>query len=235
MRLSVSLFVLTASLCVTAPAATLFDNGAPDDTNFLDCVGCRSAEGVRVFDNFSVTGAPWNVTGMFATWTTLSQNNPQFLPLSAHWEIRQGIATGNSGTLIAQGDAPLNLQQVPSMSSSYFFRGEIAIPNLLLAPGAYWMSLAPNFRGIETYLIGTTGANGVNAIHDGDSYVIGTYWAQMTRVGDYLQPFTNRSDYDFAYGLTGTAGVSGVPEPSSFALILAGLPTGYVLLRRSRR
>jgi hypothetical protein len=221
-----------------ASAGTLFFNGDPNGGNiggsFLDCSTCRSTQGVRIYDDFHVTGSTWHVTGLFGDYFMMS---PGFLPTSGLWEIRQNVSQGNSGTLIAGGSAPLTLTPMstpPNGSASFHYFGiSLDIAALDLAPGTYWMNLAPDALFNETFLVGTEGANGVAPLIDGASFVIGTYWPSMQSVGGYLNPFTGHSQYDFAYGVIGTAEAAGTPEPAS-ALLLGSALAGVFLSRRQR-
>src|SRR5437762_4481285 len=107
---SLSLALTALWLIHPASAATLFFNGDPNggniNGNFLDCSTCRSSEGVRVYDDFQVTGAGWHVTGLFGDYFTMSPGNQ---PTNGLWEIRQNVSQGNSGTLIAGGSASLTV------------------------------------------------------------------------------------------------------------------------------
>ena len=52
----------------------------------------------------------------------------------------------------------------------------------------------------------------------------------MQNIGAYLQPFTGHSNYDWSYGVNGTAAT---PEPASALLVIAGLAlAGYRRVRR---
>jgi hypothetical protein len=213
----------------------LFYNGDPDfgtnGGNFLDCDNCRSASGVEVYDDFQISSGLWDVTGIFGNYETLVSSP---LPTTAHWEIREGVSQGNGGTLLASGTANVNITANPvpaagSTSDSYW-NISAAIGSVILGPGTYWVTLAPNASSNETYLIGTDGANGVDSLIDGTSYVNGTYFTWQN-VGNYEQPFTGSSAYDFSYGLTGT-----VPEPSSLLMLGAALAAiaGVVRKRQFR-
>jgi len=103
--------------------------------------------------------------------------------------------------------------------------------SLALSAGSYWMTLALDAANNESFVVGTGGANGINAVIDGTSLVTGPYWAGMQNVGAYLQPFTGHSNYDFSYGVVGNAAV---PEPSTWTFLLPGIALiGLGKLRRS--
>jgi hypothetical protein len=236
--LALSLAVTAMWLVQPASAGTLFFNGEPNggniNGNFLDCSTCRSSEGVRVYDDFQVTGAAWHVTGLFGDYFMMAAGN---LPTSGLWEIRQGIGQGNSGTLIAAGSAALTLSPMstpPNGAPSFFYFGiSVDITPLDLAPGTYWMNLAPDAFMNETFLVGTEGTSGIAPLIDGASFVIGTYWPSMQNIGAYLDPFTHHSEYDFSDGVIGTVASAVTPEPANG--LLFGSVTLCALLWRRRR
>jgi hypothetical protein len=230
---------------ISAQADTLFYNGTPDAApgfaNFLDCANCRSAAGVKVYDDFNVSPGGWTVTGLFGNYLMFSSAP---LPVLANWEIHQGITQGNGGTLIASGTAavaPTPISTPPNGDPSYSYAElNVNIAPLALATGTYWMTLAPFSNLNETYLVGTDGANGVNALIDGLSFINGASGGtsfNWQNVGSYEKPFTGYNQYDFSYGVIGTGTLNPTPEPS-FRLLLslcAGAiycAAGYV--RRSR-
>ena len=239
-RHTLSLALTAMWLVHPAAAATLFFNGDPNggniNGNFLDCSTCRSAQGVRVYDDFQVTGAGWHVTGLFGDYFTQQPGNQ---PANGLWEIRQNVSQGNSGTLIAGGSASLTVTPMGmpvNGSASFSYYGiSVNIAPLDLAPGTYWMNLAPNAFLNETFLVGTEGTNGVAPLIDGASFVIGTYWPSMQSIGGYLNQFTGHSQYDFSYGVTGTALSAPTPEPGTALLLGSVLTAGALLLRRRRR
>jgi len=235
---ALSLAVTALWLVHPASAGTLFFNGEPNggniNGNFLDCSTCRSSQGVRVYDDFQVTGDSWHVTGLFGDYFMMAAGN---LPTSGLWEIRQGVSQGNSGTLIAGGSASLALTPMstpPNGAASFSYFGiSVDIAPLDLAPGTYWMNLAPDALFNETYLVGTEGTSGVAPLIDGASFVTGNYWPSMQSIGGYLDPFTHQSQYDFSYGVIGTTASAGTPEPAS-GLLFGSAIAGALLWRRRR-
>ncbi len=228
--------LIWAQACV---AGTIFYNGDPDlggsnGGNFLDCSSCRGSD-VRVYDNFSLSGAA-TVTGLFGSWELLAAGDLN-VPVSAEWEIRTGLAQGDSGTLVASGTGALStvLISTPNGGNSNFstyFTGSVSGLTVSLGPGTYWMEISPFLANFdETFLLGANGANGVHAAIDGQSFVSGPYWSGMQSVGGYLQQFTQRSTYDFSYGAVSAQ--ASTPEPGSLAL--AGLGAMLVGLGRRKR
>src|SRR5579864_180790 len=53
--------------------------------------------GAATYENFDVTGANWNVTGLY------TNNLSTLSPTNGYWEIRQNLSPGNGGTLVASG------------------------------------------------------------------------------------------------------------------------------------
>jgi hypothetical protein len=234
MRLFSRLISILALGVSMASAATLFRNGdptnsGPNGSNFLDCANCRAATGVRIFDDFTISAAPWEITAMFGYWHQGSNVPP--LPLTAEWEIRTGVSAGVAGTIVANGSGPISWTGsglVPGLGfPGYYGQIDLSTP-IVLGPGTYWMNIAPVLTGIvETFLVGTNGAGGINSSINGTSYVNGWVFGTMTDVGAYQSQFSGRSTYDFSYGVIGTQ--QAVPEPATALIALAGLA---VLLRR---
>jgi len=232
MKSYLSLFCLLGIAAAPASAVVLFSNGDADTYgNFLDCGNCRAAGGVKIYDDFTVGPGGWTLTGLSGIYFIQQLN--QAFPTNANWEIRQGIGQNNFGTLIASGNAATTISTpsfVPPASGTDTRQISISIAPLNLAPGRYWMTLAPNQGSDEPFLWAAAGANGVNSAINGESYVTGPYWPSMQNVGTYLQPFTHISSYDFAYQVSGT---EGVPEPGSWLLLGSGL-TAIGFIRRKR-
>lgn len=226
---------LAMAFPMAVPAATLFYNGTPDVTqngNLLDCSNCRSSLGEYVYDNFTASST-WSVSGLFGNYFVFSGSA---IPTSATWVIRQGISQGVDGTVVATGSSSWTTQSIttpPGGSTSYqYFQGSLSIANLTLGPGNYWLAISPNTfdAGTDAFVLGAFGAAGTNSIIDGTSFKIGTYDAHMQNIGAYLQPFTGHSNYDWSYGVNGTAAT---PEPASALLVIAGLAlAGYRRVRR---
>jgi hypothetical protein len=219
---------LAAAALSPAPgaAATLFYNGDANSTqgNFLDCHGCRAPEGVKIYDDFQIAaGQQWDLTALYGNYITQSQYDIVD-PSMATWEIRQGISQGNSGTLLASGDASLTVTPQGLSNGLFEYTMQVDIPALNLGPGQYWMTLAPDFTSVETFVDATSGTNGVNQITDGQSYVAGWVFTPIESVGGYLHQFTGQSNYDFSYGIVGTeTSTLPTPEPASYRMIVGAL------------
>lgn len=172
-----------------------------------------------IYDNFIVPAPGWRITAVFS-------NNVSNLPsiAGADWEIRSGISPGNGGTLIASGTG-VPASWTPTGRSQFGFNEYqvfVGGLNLTLAPGEYWLMVRPVGTGSNrSWVTTTSGANGVNALIDGDAFFNSSYFG-MNFVKDV------GGNYDFSMGLEGVV----VPEPATLGLAAAGL---LLLLARRRR
>lgn len=241
--------LLLAALATASPAAaqTLVYQGDHQGGTTCSTKGSSLATGCVMYDNITVGGDGWNVTGLFghfyqpavdgmAPWT------------SAFWEIRSGMSEGNAGTLLFGGaSSVVSATQVAtgrSFTGSATFEEYLAtliLPEFFLAPGSYWIGIAPVV--IETaasyvgaYASWTGGTGGINSQADNK----GIAWINGSQ--NYLVV-----DHDFSYGVLGTLAESGdpgngnpgnpnvtVPEPATVTLLAAGL-LAVAGLRRRRR
>jgi hypothetical protein len=195
----------------------------------------------RVYDDFLVSDWGWQVTTLFGDYLS------SLTPSKGYWEIRSGVSAGNGGTLLYSGLSDLSWVLFGEGAFGYNqYRATVSGLDLTLSTGAYWMALAP----VETaygraFLNGTGGANGVNALLDGNSY-----WDSHS----FHKNFVSTSQQfgtspDFAYGIDGrilspvvetlTPSVETIavvaPEPGSFLLMATGLALIALGFFRRRR
>jgi hypothetical protein len=136
--------------------------------------------------------------------------------MSSIWEIRSGITPGNGGTLIASGtDASI---AIPVSNVGGAFTFFTPITPVALAPGTYWLTVAPDNAGQNsTYILATNGANAVGMPpgNDGNSYFSSTSGPVV------FEPVGTGAGPDFSMGVTG---IEAVPEPATWiGASLAGL------------
>ncbi len=205
------------------------DSGALANEN--DAIVSGNPYGAAVYQNFIVpTGQAWNVAGLF------TNNLSDLHPASAYFEIRTGVSSANSGTLVASGYGSMGAGTFTwtatgrSFMNYDEFTAQVTGLNIALPSGTYWESVvpqSPNEQGRS--LNSSTDAfrqNGVGEqITDSqffNSPVFGANfdntegWAQGTR----LQTFSS--------------GVNGylTPEPSSLIMLGSGVLCIGGLLRR---
>jgi hypothetical protein len=158
-----------------------------------------------IFDDFIVPAGGWQVAGALSHNLTANNFDPSTVN-SAHWEIRIGISVGNNGTVVAMGTSKATSTPT-GVSWSNYTEYEIAVSglNVNLAPGTYWLAVAPEVNGGATYLSMTSGADssGTPPGNNGNSWGIyagSSYPENMdTRFG---QPT------DFSLGLMARTGAS---------------------------
>jgi PEP-CTERM motif len=178
-----------------------------------------------LFDNFVVTGDGWRITSIFGEFTEA----PGLAFSTADFEIRTGITNGVGGTLVYSG---ANVSASRQLLSYGFWPVESRIRisglDLWLAPGAYWLGLAPVGNGAGQAFVMETAGNGasVNANIDGNSFY------RDLPSWNYQQP-PSLTSFDASYGIDGYLVV--VPEPSVYALMAAGLAGLGMVTRRRRR
>ncbi|HXE54958.1 MAG TPA: hypothetical protein VN541_18195 [Tepidisphaeraceae bacterium] len=179
------------------------------------------------YDDFEVpAGQQWSMASLFGT---IVYNNATHGPLNspvsaqAYYEIRTGVSAGNGGSLLFSGTAPAT-SDAGAMTGGYqdyLFTASPASP-ITLAPGTYWLALAPIDSGANyAYIRETDGTNGIGpTAGDVSSYsTIGGGAAFVPQAAD------------LSIGVTGTA--SPVPEPGAIAAVAATF--ALLMCSRSRK
>lgn len=236
--LAVSLVLFTGA---ATPAALLFyggDYNVPANWTNGQTTDWPDA---YAFDDFTVTDpGGWVVSSFF------SNNLMNFTGVqSAYYQVRQGISSGNGGTLISDGIVPatqtLTGRLGPSPSGVPEYTVEGIIPGgLSLAPGTYFLSIVPigfgNGNGVTfSYITGTDGLAGSNAVGSPVGDGIGFY--DRPSFLRYRDAFVESPAQGFSLGVNGTAGGGaggggggggsdagvGAPEPGTVALGLSAL------------
>jgi hypothetical protein len=215
-------FTAALTLYTTAiaqpPPGSLWYNGDLNYVNALPNERNTAVFQAAVYDDFDVT-APlgWNVTAVF------SDNVFNTTVTAADWEIRLGVAEGNSGTLVASGTTNSPLLTFTGRFFGEFPEYIVEVTELhiflpMLAPGQhYWLNVTPVGNGFgRSFVSDTSGGNCVgtpcgnddNAFFNSTSF--GTFFTNTNNA--YAQP-------DFSMGVIGAV----VPEPTTVMLFACGV------------
>jgi hypothetical protein len=144
-----------------------WQQGIPSPANWY-----RSTQDfARVYDDFVVPAGGWTVVGVF------SNSRMDFANVTtASWEIRRGMSPGKGGTLAASGVSPAT--QTAIRGNGPFpndpmaaYRIQVDGLRVQLAPGRYWLSVAPIGWG-ESYLSATRGRNAVGDPRGGNGLAL---------------------------------------------------------------
>jgi hypothetical protein len=210
----------------SALAQNLWYNGDFDTRNGGNCSGFGTFDS-RLYDDFNVTGAGWNVNGVFIN---VLSAVPQADILTFTWEIRSGVTTGSGGTLLFSGS---NAATVTTTGRTGFSRPEYNVLvsglNINLAAGTYWLGgkVGGNGTSNDMFVSTTSGANAIGTPpgNNGNAFWDSVDFAQT------WQPATaifGTGTWDLSMGVTGTP----VPEPATFAIVGIG---ALALLRRRKK
>ncbi len=220
--------MLITGISFKADASTLWYNGDPDGTNATQnyIIGTN---GYWVFDDFTVPDGGWTID---TAWGNYKVNSYNAIITQAKWEIRSGVSSGNDGTLVASGtNSATETVRVPSPDTRPSNRQstvQVALPDVTLDPGTYWLSIAP-VTSLSDALIQTTGwhhdtavgAVGRLAENDGNSF-----YNFPAVPGSYFTPSTYNRDFSMGIGYSAS-----VPEPTTMLLLGLGL-VGLAGIRR---
>jgi hypothetical protein len=230
------MFLTTALLLApaTAGAFALWYNGDFDsNTDLYGLNWLTPTEYANVFEDFDVGGGGWNVQSVFSNNVSAVNGFPSIT--QAYWEIRQGVGAGVPGTLVASGlsaaTATSTGRQLYAIYDEYTIR--VSGLSVNLAPGKYWLSVAPDDQNYEYYYV--TGTSGTNAVgspagNNGNAFLRSDYFGANYDPAEYYG--NGGYTYDHSMGIDGT--LSNVPEPATLTLIGFLVAGGASLRRRSR-
>jgi hypothetical protein len=113
----------------------------------------------RVYDDFVVPEGGWTVVAVF------SGNSMNISGVTkAAWEIRKDMAPGNGGRIVGAGTSRATQTRIPagppSRDGLAAYRIQVSGIRVVLAPGRYWVSVAPVGRG-ASFANATVGRNAI--------------------------------------------------------------------------
>lgn len=211
-----------ACAALSASAQTNFYGGAPSTGRGafdMDPFGHQI-----VFDDFAL-GETTSIQTIFGNHSIGGTPNATKL----RYEIRQGVSSGDGGTLLFSGvvDATTEQRGTVGSNATKIFTMTGAVSGVTLTAGTYWLGLSVfDPRGTTTYaLLNTTGVDAVGGpAHDAQAFIY----------RDNLQNYAPARDgsdlVDFSMGVNGRA--APVPEPASIVALGGGLAA---FLRKRRR
>jgi hypothetical protein len=229
--------VLAAAAAGSAQAAELFNNGtiinqapnlsvltAPPTT-----LGAGSNSGATLADNFTVTGAGWNVQSLdFFGYQTGSTS---FTFTGVTWSILSGSNIATATTVASGTTAVTSLgifayrvtDTTLTATNRPVYRMNADIPDITLAAGSYFV----------TWALAGTGASGpfVPPVPS----TLGTGNALQALTGGAYTPLIDAGSgqtFDVPFVVNGT--LVPVPEPTTYAMLLAGGLAVVGLARRRR-
>ncbi|HKM52944.1 MAG TPA: PEP-CTERM sorting domain-containing protein, partial [Isosphaeraceae bacterium] len=156
----------------------------------------------------------------------------------AYWEIRSGVSSGNGGTLLYSGDGADTLTAtgryepvIPGVLNVYEYTNLVSV-SVSLGPGTYWLAVAPDVSGMNSYITTTSGTNAVGSPpgNDGNSFQSSTFFG-LNFVPTSDPSIEGPGTWDYSMGVIGTA----VPEPSSLMLGLVGFIVSAACVWTRRR
>jgi hypothetical protein len=186
-----------------------------------------SGEYARVYDDFNVTDPNgWDIGSVF------SNNLENTNVTAASFEIRQGVSSGNGGTLIASGTTVTPEVTATGRSGFGFteFMVQINDLNIHLAPGTYWLNVTPigDLTG-RSFNSTTAGANCVGTpCGDDDNAFWDSNFFGVSFVPTQPQCAPPNECIDFSMGVNSTGTTGGITLK---ALVKTGHGTNKVLLK----
>jgi hypothetical protein len=230
MRRFTSALTATVVLMNLANAAgdLVWFNGGFDSENGLASERNTAVTDARTYDNFSLPSGYNQVTGLLGQFylSAVLVNAP------VYWEIRQGVAPGTGGTLIASGTQ--SGATYTAIGSGFGFtiyeiRMKLNNPVTLASNTVYWMTMAPVGTGSgRAFVTTTSGAGAIGAPTGGNNAIFDSTQFNFSWVPVAGNIFSDTTLANFSYG------VQAIPEPASMLALGAGL-AGLLGLRRRRK
>jgi hypothetical protein len=231
MRRFTSALTATVVLMNLANAAgdLVWFNGGFDNRNGLASERNTQVSDARVYDDFSLPSGYNQVTGLLGQFylSAVLVNAP------VYWEIRQGVAAGTGGTLIASGtQSGATYTAIGSGFGFTIYEIRMKLDNPVnLAPNTvYWMTMAPVGNGSGRAFVATTsGAGAIGSPTGGNNALFDSPQFNASWVAVAGGIFQDATLANFSYG------VQAIPEPASMLALGAGLAGLLGLRRRARK
>jgi len=233
-RTTIVRFALLAVLCGLPGFASTLDwyTGDPLHTTTVGLVnGVFTGGQANVYDAFIVGAGGWTVTGVFSDDELLATT----LVTLANWQIRSGVSSGNGGTLVASGTSAATQTQLFTIGTEAGDMIEVDNLSVSLAPGEYWLSVAPVTTGTgdvgsilptaDVNAVGQPSENGAGAL------TFDNYPAYTPSLNYLANPTSGGAPHDWSMGLYASS-ASATPEPQSFLLLGGGFLALAVAAKR---
>ena len=204
-------------------------NGSFDNRNGLASERNTVVSDARTYEDFSLPSGYNVVTGLLGQFYLTSD----LVGRPVYWEIRQGVAPGAGGTLIAAGTqfgATYTAIGSGFGLTVYEIRMKLDTPVTLVPNTVYWMTMAPVGNGSGRAFVATTSGTGAIGTPTGGNNAIFDslqFNANLLPVAGNI--FSDATLANFAYG------VQAIPEPASMLALGAGLAGLLGLRRRARK
>ena len=192
------------SFSAPSGTTTLWYNGDFNQVNGLyngNDTGIGAGNFASVYDDFNVTDSGgWNVTAVF------SDNLENTNVTGATWEIRQGVSSGNGGTLIASGMTMSPVVTPTGRSGFGFTEYQIEVTGLSVplpfSANPYWLNVTPIGDGTgASYDSNTSGANCVGTPCGNN---INSFWNSNFFGANFETSSAAGDAADFSMGVIGT-------------------------------
>jgi hypothetical protein len=156
----------------------------------------------RVYDDFVVPEGGWTVVGVF------SDNHMNAgIVTKAAWEIRKDMAPGNEGKGVAAGTNRATQTRIPGLVRSrndplVGYRIQVSGIRVHLAPGRYWLNVAPVIERRVSYIDTTLGRNAFGVpLGDNGLALFFTPSDGVRAVEDIARPGQYGIPHDFSQGV----------------------------------
>ncbi len=215
-------------LTATASADEILWYGG--DTDFVTAIqsGYGFGQDSNLYDDFRVGAGGIVVTHLFGNFTVIDPD--PFTVGDVEYEIRSGMSAGNGGSLLAQGVIGASQIDRGRWNQHNLYEITTDLLNISLAPGTYWMSIAP-LSSQRTFIVTTGGEDGIGSpLGNGNAFWNAPWYpAHFAAVEDVLG---HERNWDFSYGVIGKP----IPEPMcAFVLISGGVVVATKAFRQRAR